>query len=85
MPPKTEIPQPPGMPEFHLPEALQAEYSNLVRISHSPAEMVLDFSTHPSGMTQAEIVSRIYDARQRQAALVGRWATIWRVHEIRLW
>jgi len=59
MPPKTEISQPPGMPEFHLPEALQAEYSNLVRISHSPAEMVLDFSRILPGMTQAEIVPRI--------------------------
>ena len=38
-----EIPPTPGPPPVEVPEDLTAVYANLVRISHSPSDIVLDF------------------------------------------
>ena len=38
---------------------MEAVYSNLVRISHSPAELVLDFARLLPGQTVARVVSRL--------------------------
>ncbi|HEX7434540.1 MAG TPA: DUF3467 domain-containing protein [Anaerolineaceae bacterium] len=50
---------PPSMPPFYFPPELQALYANLVRISHSPAELVLDFARILPGDTAPNVVSRV--------------------------
>jgi hypothetical protein len=49
---------PPG-PNIELPADMEAVYSNLVRISHSPAELVFDFVRQLPGQTVARVVSRL--------------------------
>ncbi|MHB0924187.1 MAG: DUF3467 domain-containing protein [Bellilinea sp.] len=53
-------PNPPA-PGFgmELPDDLQAVYSNVARISHTPFDFVLDFSQAQPGRPHAEILSRI--------------------------
>ena len=51
--------QPPPVPNIELPVDMEAVYSNLVRISHSPAELVLDFARLLPGQTVARVVSRL--------------------------
>ena len=48
----------PGIPPLRMPESLESKYSNMVRISHTPSEMVFDFATLLPG-TQPEVVSRV--------------------------
>jgi hypothetical protein len=48
-----------AFPPLDMPEDLEALYANLVRISHSPAELVLDFAQLLPGNTSARVVSRI--------------------------
>jgi hypothetical protein len=48
----------PGFPPLHLPSDLRAHYSNLARISHTPAEMVVDFAAMLPGV-RPEVVARI--------------------------
>ena len=38
-----QTPPPTGLPPMDVPEELKPVYSNLVRISHSPSDIVLDF------------------------------------------
>lgn len=54
-------PLPPGAhaPEMNLPADLSFEYSNLVRIAHSPSELVFDFAHLLPGSGSAKISSRI--------------------------
>jgi hypothetical protein len=47
------------IPQFSTPEDLRAIYVNLVRITHSPGEMVFDFSLFLPGDSKAEISNRI--------------------------
>lgn len=42
-----------------IPQGLVLEYANLVRIAHSPSEMVFDFAHLLPGSTSAQISSRI--------------------------
>jgi hypothetical protein len=46
-------------PNIELPADMEAVYSNLVRISHSPAELVFDFARQLPGQTLARVVSRL--------------------------
>lgn len=46
-------------PQLVLPESLEARYSNLVRIAHTPSEMVFDFGQILPGDKQALIKARI--------------------------
>jgi Protein of unknown function (DUF3467) len=46
-------------PEIVLPAELQIEYVNLVRIAHSPAELVFDFAHLLPGSGAAQVSSRI--------------------------
>lgn len=55
-PPRASIPQ---IPQMELPASLQVEYVNLVRIAHSPSELVFDFAQMLPGSTGAHISSRI--------------------------
>jgi hypothetical protein len=48
-----------GMPALDLPEDLKAVYANLVRIAHSPSEMVLDFAHLLPGSTPAKVCARV--------------------------
>jgi len=42
-----------------MPADMEAIYSNLVRISHSPAELVFDFARQLPGQAMAKVVSRL--------------------------
>jgi hypothetical protein len=42
-----------------IPQGLQIEYANLVRIAHSPSEMIFDFAHLLPGTSSAQISSRI--------------------------
>jgi hypothetical protein len=50
--------QPTG-PKIHIPEGTKPEYANLARISHSPADIVIDFAQILPGESAANIKSRI--------------------------
>lgn len=41
------------------PETVKGSYSNMVMITHSPAEFVLDFAKNLPGMPQPQVVSRL--------------------------
>lgn len=47
------------VPPLDLPEGLSAVYANLVRIAHSPSEMVLDFAHLLPGTTPAKVCARV--------------------------
>lgn len=50
--------QKPGIPPLRIPDGLQTKYSNMARISHTPAEMIFDFATMLPGIPP-EVVSRV--------------------------
>ncbi len=50
--------QPPG-PKINAPEGMEPAYANLARISHSPADIVIDFAHILPGETSANIRSRV--------------------------
>ena len=54
----TTPPQPPG-PKINVPEGMQPAYTHLARISHSPADIVIDFAHILPGETTANIRSRV--------------------------
>lgn len=47
------------MPPLEIPPELEVEYVNLVRISHSPSELVFDFAQLLPGSSPARVQSRI--------------------------
>jgi hypothetical protein len=47
------------MPPLEIPPELAVEYVNLVRISHSPSELVFDFARMLPGSSPARVQSRI--------------------------
>ncbi|HET6824165.1 MAG TPA: DUF3467 domain-containing protein [Anaerolineales bacterium] len=54
----TAPPQPAG-PKIIIPEGMEPAYANLARISHSPADIVIDFAHILPGETTANIRSRV--------------------------
>jgi hypothetical protein len=52
-------PKQPKLPPMELPPDLQIEYVNLVRIAHSPSELIFDFAHLLPGGTPARVQSRI--------------------------
>jgi hypothetical protein len=50
--------QPTG-PKIIVPEGMEPSYTNLARISHSPADIVIDFAHILPGETSANIRSRV--------------------------
>ena len=50
--------QPTG-PKINVPEGTQPVYTNLARISHSPADIVIDFAHILPGENTANIQSRV--------------------------
>lgn len=49
----------PGGPKLNVPEGMKPVYANLARISHSPADLVIDFAHILPGENTANIQSRI--------------------------
>ena len=47
------------IPPMDIPEDLEPMYVNVVRITHSPSEMVFDFARILPGMTPSKVVSRL--------------------------
>lgn len=52
-------PEQPTGPHIIVPEGTQPVYANLARISHSPADIVIDFAHMLPGENTANIQSRI--------------------------
>src|SRR5512141_1835431 len=46
-------------PDFFIPPELRAVYSNLVRITHSPADLVFDYAEMLPGSSGPKIVARV--------------------------
>jgi hypothetical protein len=42
-----------------MPEGFEPVYANLARISHSPADLVIDFAHLLPGETQAKVTARV--------------------------
>ncbi len=51
--------QSPNLPRLEVPPDLHIEYANLVRIAHSPSEIVFDFAHLLPGASPARVQSRI--------------------------
>src|SRR5262245_7773894 len=49
----------PAGPQLNVPEGMEPAYANLARISHSPADIVIDFAHILPGETSANIRSRV--------------------------
>ena len=52
-------PPPPAGPILEVPEGLETVYSNLARIAHSPADLVIDFGQILPGETKAKVRARV--------------------------
>ena len=58
-------------PQLILPKDLEPSYANLVRIAHTPAEVILDFARLLPGDPGAKIVSRVLVSPVSAKLLVG--------------
>jgi hypothetical protein len=56
---KAKPAQPSRRPQIHLPPDLEAVYSNIVRIAHSPSELMFDFARLLPGDPSVPVVSRV--------------------------
>jgi hypothetical protein len=56
---ETNRPNAPSTPPLELPANLEIEYVNLVRIAHSPSELIFDFAQMLPASGPARITSRI--------------------------
>lgn len=52
-------PPPQSMPPLEIPPDLEATYINLVRIAHSPSELIFDFAHLLPGSVPARVKSRV--------------------------
>ena len=48
-----------GMPPLEMPEDLEPLYSNLARISHTPSEIIIDFSRMLPAQPKFKVLARI--------------------------
>lgn len=53
------LPPKPPAPNLEVPVGMETVYSNLARISHSPADIVIDFAHLLPGDTQAVVRARV--------------------------
>jgi len=51
--------QPPHPPDFILPPDLEAAYTNLARIMHTPTELIFDFAAILPGEPGPKVVARL--------------------------
>jgi hypothetical protein len=56
---KTPKPKQPRQPQLVLPPEIVPAYSNLVRIAHTPSEIIFDFSRFLPGEESARVQSRV--------------------------
>lgn len=49
----------PQVPTIDVPEGLAPVYANVVRISHTPSEIVIDFALKLPGSAPAEVTARV--------------------------
>jgi hypothetical protein len=56
---KAKSAQPVSRPKMHLPPDLEAAYANIVRIAHTPSELMFDFARLLPGDPSAPVVSRV--------------------------
>ena len=52
-------PSQPVGPKIFIPQGMEPAYANLARISHSPADIVIDFAHLLPGETSANVRSRV--------------------------
>jgi hypothetical protein len=52
-------PTPPPSPTLEVPPGLDVVYTNLARISHSPADLVIDFAHFLPGEAKATVKARV--------------------------
>ena len=52
-------PSQPAGPKINVPEGMEPAYTNLARISHSPADIVIDFAHLVPGEGTANVRSRV--------------------------
>jgi hypothetical protein len=52
-------PNPPPFPPLEIPADLNAIYVNLVRIAHSPSELIFDFAHLLPGTSPARVLARM--------------------------
>jgi hypothetical protein len=52
-------PAAPVAPSLEVPQDLRTEYANVVRIAHSPSELVFDFAHLLPGVTPARVCTRV--------------------------
>jgi len=52
-------PQPIPGPQMEIPQGLEPIYTNLARISHSPADIVIDFAQILPGEAKASVRARV--------------------------
>jgi hypothetical protein len=55
----TTPPKLPAGPSLVIPADSEPVYANLARISHSPADLVIDFARLLPGETQAKVTARV--------------------------
>ena len=48
-----------GQPRIRIPRDLHTSYANLVRIAHTPGEMMFDYARYLPGDREAQVVSRV--------------------------
>jgi len=53
------LPQKPTSPVLEIPAGLETAYANLARISHSPADIVIDFAHLLPGESKATVCARV--------------------------
>jgi hypothetical protein len=53
------LPQKPTGPVLEIPAGLKTAYANLARISHSPADIVIDFAHLLPGESKATVCARV--------------------------
>lgn len=57
--PAQNRPPAPQPPTLEIPPDLHTEYANVVRIAHSPSELVFDFAHYLPGVTPARVCTRV--------------------------
>jgi hypothetical protein len=57
--PNANKPHPPAGPKINIPDGMEPAYTNLARISHSPADIVIEFAHMLPGESTATIRSRV--------------------------
>ena len=48
-----------GPPQIRIPVNVETNYSNMVRIAHTPSEIIFDFARLLPGEPHAKVVSRV--------------------------